>query len=300
MPSKRVNLNFYQLNPEKIENETAQIKAIKNIFTEMPPEMHRVRRGDFSVSLYGDIEKREGVYLATLVHTQLSNIPPSYDDSRDVIKPLPLADGVGLGYQTNFLFDPTVRIVMIESVKNGVTVGGLCALLNRNFDLPMLDASLVINPSDMEKLNKMGTIKKFQVKIAKMESGTVFKGGKKSLSQITASADNTNTDTLEYTITAGRRKGESLNVNKVLDWARGFFKYKDNKEVEKLVIVGKETDEDQSETIDLVKQRVKDFITIETQRLVGSFEASDRKGKLLEVYQMHRRGFEIYRLKKIE
>lgn len=303
--NKKINLNFFQLIPQtpkqEEEEKKEQIIAIHEMFDDAPDSFRSVRRGDWTVSLYGKLHKKEGVFLGTLIHTQLNDIPPSYDRNVDKIARLPLEEGTGLGYQTSFVYDPETRIIMIESARNGVTINGFCAWVNTNFEIPLLDAALVIDPSQIEKVFSWNTIKKFSVKIAKLESGTIFKGKKKSLGQIINSADDTNTGVLEYTIRADRGKGQSLALSKIRNWVRDFLTYKETDEVEQLIVVGQETEDSPREQIDLIKERLRDFISVRTERLNGSFQIDERQTLLTEKYKEHRKLLKVYKkMKKVD
>ena len=187
---------------------------------------------------------------------------------------------------------------MIESVRNGVSIGGFCKFLTKNFDLPPIEAAVVINPQDMQKLYSFTTISKFHVKIARLENGNIFKDKKKSVSQITDSADNTNTDILEYKLGVRKRK-DSLSLTKIKSMVIDFLKYKETEEVQKLDIIGKEEEDGSFELIDFIKQRLRDKITIEKERLISSFQIHEKYEQLTTVYRKHKKSLQVYKLKKI-
>jgi hypothetical protein len=300
MSEKTIYLNFFQLCPitEEEEDRKEQEKNLKSLFTNLPTSFIPIPRIDSSVSIYGDIVKSDGLFLGTLVNNQTSDIPPGFDETTGELEALKLELTQGLGYATSFVYDPEVRIVMIESVRNGVSIGSFCKFLIRNFDLPPIEAAVVINPSDLEKLYGFTSISKFHVKIARLENGNIFKDKKKSVSQITESADNTNTDVLEYRLGVRKRK-DSLSLTKIKSMVIDFLKYKETEEVQKLDIMGREGDDSASESIDFIKQRLRDRITIEKERLVSSFQIHDRYDQLTATYKKHKKSLQVYKLKKI-
>jgi hypothetical protein len=300
MPEKTINLNFFQLVPESVdqENPNKQVQAIKNIFENIPAVFNSIPRTDGTVNLYGSIEKRGDLFLGTLVKNQTSDIPPSYDENNNDLQALPLGANQGLGYSTSFLYDPEVRIIMIESQRNGVSIGVLCSFLNHNFDVPKLDAGIVINPTEMANFLEMGSYNKFQVKMARLENGAIFNSKNRAIGQIIHAADNTNTDTLEFSLTV-KKKYDTLSLSKIRNFVNTFLKFKDSEEVTVLKVSGRSDEDAGSETIDFIQQRLKDNFTVEKVRLNSSFSVKEHYDKMIVAYNKHRGGLKIYKLKKI-
>ena len=302
MADKKIALNFFQLNPETENPDTdehkEQLKSIGDIFTQLPTSFQSIHLSESRVSIYGNIEKNGSYYLGTLIRNQISSIPPSFDEAASKLTKLPLGDEQGLAYPTSFLYDPNVRIVMIESVRNGVSIGTFCSFLNKNFhNGDKVHPSLVINPAKISEFNNMTMITKFQVKIARIQSGTIFNSKKNtSIGQIIHSSDNTNTDTLDYALSV-RKKSSSLNPSKIRNLVNSFLKYDDSKEVRKLIITGKEDEDSTSDTINFIDQKLEDFITVKKERLIESFDINDHYTKLLEVYSNHKSSLSVYKVK---
>lgn len=300
MPEKNVNLNFFQLNPidESVDADEykKEIKAIAEMFNSPPTKFAQINLTEFHVNLYGNIEKQGDYFLGTLIKNQISSIPPSYDESTSTLAPLPLADHQGIAFSTSFLYDPSVRIVMIESVQNGIGIHLLCSFLNRNFKIPRIEPSIVINPSKLQEFLSMTVVSKFQVRIAKLQSGTIFSTKKNTaLGKIIHSADETNTDYVDYALTA--RRSSTLKKSRILMLLKSFLKYEDTQEVQKLVVTGKENEDAESDTINFIEQKLRDYITVERHRLISSFEINDRYEKLLEVYHNHKPSLNVYKIK---
>lgn len=299
---KRIALSFFQLNPD-IENSnpvenSEELKKISEVFLTQPTATKPVKLSDSSVNFYGKVEKQGALFLGTVIKNQLSNIPPSYDEVAGIAAKLPLSSNEGLGYQTSFLYDPALRIIMIESVKNGVNVNVLCLLLQKNFDIPDIQASLVINPARLQEFYNMRVISKFQVKVARLEQGTIFNTKKNSsIGQIIHSADDTNTDLLEYTLGV-RKKNKSLKRSKISTLIRSFLRYEETDEVKKLLVTGKEEEEGHSNSINFIEQRLTDFVFVKQERLIETFEVKERYEKLLDVYNKHKPSLQIYKVKR--
>ncbi|MFN4247555.1 MAG: DUF6731 family protein [Flavipsychrobacter sp.] len=290
---KPLNLNFHQIVPffktgEDVNQE--KFKEISNAFKNLPPKCRPLIRAESELEFYKDVrlDKATGLYLGTLMNTQTSGIAAKYKKSNQTLSKLGLGDDEGLGHPVNFLFDPIVNVVMMESVRGGTSVLGLCGLLGVNVNLPTIEPVIVINPAKMNEFFKMKSFLKFKVKIARVQNGNIFnQKRKKSIAQITQSADNTNTDTIEYALTV-RKGSDSLSKSFIQHAVRDLLTFKDTGEVEVLEVAGKEEEDGRMETINLIEHALKDTIKVQKERLHGDFERDERFQLLIETYNKHK------------
>lgn len=304
---KRISLDFFKLEPvTKNEEEIPDLaQGIRKALTDIPDgfKFNSLKRTDDRIFMFGELVTKRPYILGTLVRVQLQDLPPSFDEHTQNLEPLKLSMAQGLAYPTCFLYDPDVNVVMIEHPRGGVTIGTFCKFLMVNLDIPKLDASVVINPVEMEKFLRMGVINRFHVRIAKVEDGDLLAGeGPKAVSQIIDSADQTNTDILEYklSVRSAKGKGNTLSLARVRKWVNTFVKYKDTNEVQVLKVTGKDEENEQTSAIDLIKQRLREWISVEKQRLNGSFMINEKHEMMVEVYNKHRDGLlNMYKRKKI-
>jgi len=293
--NKLVNLSFFQLSTAHSDETPEDIKQISDVFENLPIKYSSIPVWDGTVSIYGKIEKKGSVYLGSLVKNQKVNIPPSCDDD-NIIEALPLGNKKGLGFATCFLYDPTYRVIMIESTSGSVGISVLCDFLETNFSLPPLEPGVVINPIDYARYLKFGTFTKFQVKIAKLENGTIFNSSNKTIGQISKVSDKTNTQIFECTMSVGNRH-EGLRKSIIRGMINGFLQYKNTSELKTLKISGRDKEDGRSETIDFIKQRLKDSFSVPTERLISSFDIPYHFSKMVEVYNKHKGNLSIYKVK---
>lgn len=302
---KRINLNFFKLEPvTKNEEEIPELaKEIRKALLGIPKGFHfkPLKRTDDRIFMYGELVHKKPFILGTLVRMQEQDIPPSFHAQTQVLAPLGLSIEQGLAYPTCFLYDPDVNVVMLENPRNGVTIATLCKFFMFNIDIPKLDTSMVINPVEMEKFLRMNVISRFHVRIAKVEDGDLLAGdGPKSVSQIIDSADNTNTDVLEYKLTALKKKSGSLSLARVRKWVTSLMKYKNSKELQVLKITGKDEADEHVSAIDLIEQRLRESITVEKQRLNGSFLIKEKHDQMIDAYNKHRDGLlNLYKRRRL-
>lgn len=300
MASKKINLKFYQLCPyeENLSDSKEEKDKIKAIFENLSSPLRAIVRYDdeYKYAFRGELVNNSGLVLGCLLSVQKSNIPPIHDSKKDDLTSLDLPDDSGLGYESCFLYDPSSRILILESITNGVSIGAFCALLNRN-SITQVQAVMVVDPVELDKINKMSYIRRFSVKIAKVEDIDI--GKDKSVGQVLRSAKNTNTSELVYSLNAGGKKFSTLNIDTIKTWAAELLGIKNKQEVLKLVISGKEDEDSSVKEIDLIKQWLKDHIKIDKERLVGSMDFKSRHDKLVEIFKKHKPSLRRYELKKI-
>lgn len=297
MAIKIINFDLYKLKVKNFEGDSVQFENILLDKLELYKSIHV---GTDQVSIIDTIKKEGKFIFGTLAHTQLSDLPPTLDITTGEPGEIPLKESQGLAYYTSFLFDPELQMIAYESKKNGVTLNSFLGFFQLNYNLNPIESEIVIDPIELERLNRMGLIKKFQVKIAKVVNGSIFNSNKSSFKQIINSADDTNTNVLEYTLTADRGNGNGLSINKIKQIVKDLLAYKETDEVEKLIITGKETDESATDVIDFIANRVRISIKVERKRLSSDFALSDKYFYVTEQYlKIQPHLLVAYKMKKV-
>jgi hypothetical protein len=297
MHNKKITINFFQLCPE-VESEEEKIagnQELVKLFENIPTNFQSIVYDDSKVNLFDNLKNKRGLVLGTLIRNQISDIPPKYNDVSRSIEPLDLTHDQGLGYATCFLYDPSLRILVIESIRNGVGIATLCAFLEKNFNLTnKIEPNFVINPTDLARFYDMGSIKKFEVKIARIHGGSIFNQKKKSINQITNAADQTDTDLLEYSLSVNRGH-DTLSLSTIRNFVSSLLKFKGSDEVKAMKVTGKSFDSTTNDTIDFIKEKMVDSIFVERVRVVTSFNIEDHYDKLIDVYHKHKKSLQVYK-----
>ncbi len=77
----------------------------------------------------------------------------------------------------------------------------------------------------------------------------------------------------------------------------GFLQYKNTDELKTLKISGRDTEDGRSDTIDFIKQRLKDSFSVPTERLISSFDIPFHFSNMVEVYNKHKGNLKVYKVK---
>lgn len=297
---KSIRLDFYQIIPKKSKKiEFSELcKSVSKAINSLPDStnMKPLMRNDNQVDVYDNFQRNSSFIFGAFVKDQMADIPPKHDIRTRVTKPINLGESEGLAYLTCFLFDPSMNILVIEGGTNCISAATFCSFVMNNVDIPGIESAIVLNPIDIQKFMRMNFISSFKVKAAKIENGTLFNTPKDSFKQVIDSADDTNTEYLEYKLTSVK-KGNSLAPAKIKKWAQDLITYKDTKEIVELQVTGTETEDEHPLMIDFIKQRMRESISVERQRQIGSFYLKERFDKIDAAFSKHRQALlDIYRI----
>ncbi|TKK65422.1 hypothetical protein FC093_20135 [Ilyomonas limi] len=283
MAYKKINFDVFKLSAY---NSVDDIIGFETVLLNVLSSYRPIHKNTGPISLSDAVKQHGKFIVGTLAHTQMNDLPNYRNTQTGETGQLPLNDEQGLDYNTSFLFDKELQMLALESKKNGVSLQLFCNFFQHNYDLNKLETEIVIDPIEMQKLQRMSVVKKFKVKIAKVANGEIFSdGGKRqSFGQIIDSADGTNTDTLEYVLTASRLKSDSLNVNKIKQFIRELLIFRDTEEVTKLELTGKEDEDAASYPINFIGSRVRFQIEVERKRFSESFALQEKYSLLKESY----------------
>lgn len=298
MALKTLNFDIYKL---KIVNENNDLIRFETILLNKLPNYKSLNKSSGPILIIGEIFKDGKFIYGTFAHNQMNELPPTLDTATGETSQLPIKDTQGLAYYTSFLFDPELQMIAFESNLNGVSLNSFCEFIEYNYSLSNpIESEIVIDPIEIQKLNKMGVIKKFQVKITKVENGEIFNSKKSSFKQIIDSADGTNTNTIEYTLSSGRAKNNSLSLNKLKQIVKDLMKYKETEEVEKLIITGRETEESSLDLIDFVSNKVRISFKVERKRFSTNFAIIEKYNLLTQEFQkVHVHLLKAFKHKKV-
>ncbi|KAB1064441.1 hypothetical protein [Salibacter halophilus] len=294
MANKKSTVNFFQIIP-KYDNITSP-KEIRECLKEFGKiqSFDLMDSSAYVHSINKPLEhRRSGNYMRGVIFkTQMKNIPPSMDIDNRIVNKLQLSDSAGLLKVACFIIEPTANILAIES-GNGVSPQTLLKYIREHTGMGSVEAGIIIEPGQIKKFYDMGSVYEVEANLARVQNGTLLsEGGEKSISQITKSADNTDTDLLTYRISVSpetkRNKG-TLRLGKVRDMVRGLLNYKDTDEVKKLKVTGKVDGEDKAISLELVEERLyEEFYYQVDDRLIADYNTSDRLEQVERLYIKNR------------
>lgn len=278
MKTKKINFDFYKIK-YKGKNTRKLSGILKSDITKFDTFYKNGRHNSFPYK----IKEMNGFILGTILANHMEGLPSSYDNKHKTLEDLKLEGSQGLAYLTSFLYDSELEIMMFESNKNGCSIGVFCSLVENNIEQYILDPQILINPSDLVKLNEMEEIRKITVKLHNIKNGAIIKDTKNSVGELIQFANDIQNDYLEFSIVKSN-KG-SLTVNKVIDLVKKFLKLKkEDHSLEKLEIKGRGENERKLRVLDLISNKLRPHIFIKTPRFIGVNTINEKYIEMASLY----------------
>ncbi len=283
---RNLNIYFYKVEPRFDNSEYHNTQELlKNAFS-FPNdiEYNSVHQKGGTVDLFGNRQTNDNIVFGTFTFIQTENIPPKQNLITKATEDLDLTDEEGLGYQTSFLFDKNTNIIVIVNRRPGVNISSVVKFVQNNFDLPVFRLSQVIKPSALTSFLNAPNYKKLKVKIANpSDISSLIDANNSSLKEILDANETLNSGEVSFEFKAD--KDESLTNTAVRNIVR-FLQRNNETELKELKVWGDDGD-NPNHLYDFITDRLKDFITVEVQRL-GNFRIAEVYRQLREKYDEHR------------
>jgi len=251
--TKKINFDLFELSIKNNDSLT-----VESLFKLSSDKYNPLVKENGLITLGAPIKKSGSIYTGYLIHTQMYDIPPAFDIKKHKLSKLNLNDDQGLAHTKSFLFDSEINVVLFEAGMHGVTFNSFCEFFETTSKVE-LESAIVIDPSKMQKYKRLDLINTFEVSIARVKNGTIFQG-EEAISDIIKLAEESNSKKIYYKLQSNRK--DTLNVGLIRNLVNIFSRYKENNEIKKLVVSGREGDEDKNTHIDLIVNRLK--LEIET------------------------------------
>jgi hypothetical protein len=237
--------------------------------------------------------------MGTFMFPNGVNIPGVANFGTGKVKPMEIDEIEGIERHATFVLDPGANILALERTGNAKA---FCSYLGKILDSPRLEASVLIDPNEMAKFNKMTTFLKFKTKIARLTNGSIFSLNNSNFSanQILKAGEDTNLDEMTFELKAKWNKSgkyDGLTFNKISEWVRDLIKINDSEEVQLIQIEGLIFDENGKTTkseVELIVGRLKDRVDYEIEDRNSSYFVIPRKYKgLIKMYESHRKNIHM-------
>ncbi len=278
---KKIKIDFFLVElPD--DSSMSFHEIIKAVLKDKPRHSQRnVRSYDHFIRLQ-DTQAIKNLYIGTMLRIRMNDIPPvaGLDGS---LQNLDLKKDQGLGEETFFLYSPKLRVILVQRNWNGVRASGLAYYFEQLSGITPIELTPVLEPDVVARLSRMNVIRNFVVKIARPDNAQIYKDQGLSMSSMVRLMNESSAAYAEFNLTMGRKKG-SLSPENIIEQAKTILRIhsKDEKQVEKLIVSGKQYLDEPTETLDLLKHRVIEtaFVREENRRL----SSADCRENLLQVY----------------
>jgi len=239
------------------------------------------------------VEERGDFIVGLVQSTKMDATPPKHNTVTNKISSLGLTDPEGLAYGNVFLYSKTTNFFLYEVTKDGLYIGQLSDHIYnivRESELVKFDIrfDVIMNIDAMKKLLTMGNRKAIHMQFA--APGEILKkvkSGQQSLKEIAKTGNEFGAELIDITYKIISRKDKSLHTNKinqVLEWINNNFDLMKNN-VRKFAIRGYEEDEDNITEVDLIKDKMIEYINYNENKNMDDLKPTFRKQEIIEAYK---------------
>lgn len=239
------------------------------------------------------VEERDDLIVGLVQSTKMTATPPKNNTQTRTMSALGLAGFEGLCYGNVFLYSKSSKFFLYEVTKDGVYMGQLDGhiydIVRDEADLIKFDIrfDVVMTVDAMRKLLTMGSKKALHMQYAfPDEMLKKVKNSQQSLKEIAKPGKELGADFIDVTYKITTRKGHSLHtgkINQILEWiGDNYALMKDN--VKKFAVRGYEEDEDGVTEVDLIKDKMIEFISYSENKNMDDLRPNERKHEIIEAY----------------
>lgn len=292
--------NYYMFQVNIDPYDDSDFKTLKDMLDNLPDAGDRIplAKNGNKFDIYGDIRNRQSMYFGTFCLVQMNELPPRAKLGEAPIE-LDMDEDEGLGHYTSFVYDSTNNIILIQSNRNGITANGIALFFSRNFSVRSIVFDVVINPSDIQRLEAMSEIRNVEISIARVQNGSIFNNGRRRpISEMQQLGDATDANILKLTLGVGYDRSATLRKRSIISLVRDLLGFEQEGEVQKIIISGRETDESGIEMIDLITNKVIIKVILPAVRSISEISIQREINEVIRLYRDKKREVDnVYKVK---
>jgi len=258
MPRK-IRVDFYQVDTQKpsvlFEDIIQQISSFPS------DESRNIEIRGFPIRL-STSSQRLGFWQGDLMRIRMNDIPTKASLSGET-EPLELDDDEGLGEETAFLYHIQTNVLMMQRNRLGVSASAFAKYCR---SMCHLDEDITFDPilrgNVLERLAQMQIVRKFELKVARVEDLTILQGQDRGVDEVLNIKDVFNAPNVSLTVSVGNRK--NISLGNVIETAKKLFRSaSDNSvNVKKIEVSGANEEDNQTDIIDLLEYWIREEIRI--------------------------------------
>lgn len=293
--NKYINVNFFRVTLSGEGDKTFQDVLKRLSSTNRKDRIININR--VPVWLY-EFNEDHSFIDGNMICSRMDDLPMKANLLGE-IEELDFKDNEGIGEQTAFLYHKVTRILLLQSVTGGVTVGRFANYFQQ---ILKLDGAIIIEPlieiDSLEKMRNTKTVKKLQFEIAKLDDIQLFDEEKRILEESVSLVNSMKAPVIEIICKTGLYRSQEVERDRSLKLANILSRIssREPEKIKKIQITGT-SKEDESFFLDLLEQRIKEKVEVESQLRIRSVPYPTRKESMIKAWK--NRGEELVKTYKI-
>lgn len=225
------------------------------------------------------------VWYGSLTKIRMTNLPEKINHDNGILSPLPIEEDEGIAEIAAFLYDPVIRILLIQKSQYAPQISYLENYLQEKFASLPIDFKIVLNNDTLQKLQSMHILYRFELNAARLSPAAFA-----SNASATAFLETLNTtNCYNADIKFSAKKG-----NPLAGWIKSFAMLLTGNMTEHVsrVKVGGFYENGKSDVLDLLNCKREETVRMNCSRTI-SFET--RKSILATAYRKNKKDlYELY------
>lgn len=256
MESKTMNVDFYRVEmPAEPESPFEDcFKAVQDL----PDDDSRTYEINGSPIRMQAYTKYRDIYKGEVIRIRMDDLPVKARLSGET-EPLDLDDDQGLGEETAFLYNSTLKVLLLQRNRVGVTASRFIRYFTEMNDIDEnIDLQPILQTNALRQLQQMHEVRRLELRFAGLDNMEVFQDLGYGVSGIVELSEQFDAPSISLSIGMGHKKGSLMRdnvidaVKKVLALPTGLF----SNRVDKIRVVGKDDLEGESKILDMLKYRM--------------------------------------------
>jgi Family of unknown function (DUF6731) len=262
MPVRQLKISFHRVIVTNPQTPVA-FNDILTTLNEVPNDARRtVLQADEPVRLRF-LQRIENTWLGDLTRIRLhEHIDKSTVAGRETS--IDFEDDEGPCEKTAFVYDSETNVIAIQQIAGGVTASSCGRYFKTIGQVQKIELPIVVKTEALERIQRMGVVAKFQLKLAGIDNGKAARSRNRSAAAMFEFLRTFDAPTASITVAIDK---ETHTLDRVANFVTEALQWNQDgrAEVKKLLVVGSEDEADERTAIDLFEDRIVEIIPVELE-----------------------------------
>lgn len=291
--ARRINLNYFKLEPAVVGEDQFQSanRALRDFIRVLDQRAWDPIQIPDGWIVFNSLLKENGFFIGSISRIQTQNIPGKRAPREANSRPIDFdSNDEGLDHPTCFIIDTATNIVVLESLQLGVTINQLCGFFSYHL---MMDvgAAVLLAQNVEDFMRNLRQVKRLSFRVSGIENlSDSQKRRYPSLTGMFDMADRTASRQIDLVLGPEARQNDVMNLDAARRLISDLLGVAEIANVDHAKVYGSANfEEGESFTeIDLIDQRLQDFIRVDSVRAVTEAYIRQRQQQMILKYEPRR------------
>lgn len=300
--ARRINLNYFKLEPAVVGEGQYQPanRALRDFIRQLDQRTWEPIRIPDGWLVFNNLLRENGYFVGSISRIQTQNIPGRRAPNDATSSPIAFrSPDEGLDHPTCFILDTATNIIVLESLQLGVTINQFCGFFSANLNMDIGATVLIAQDVDTFFQN-LRQVRRISFRVSRIENLSQLQRQRFSgLNGVFGMSDMTGSRQLEIVMGPEPHQRNPLNLEAVRRFLTDLVGISDFAQVDYAKVYGSAgfAEGDSFQEVDIIEQRLKDFILVENVREVTPNFILQRQQQMIARYEPRRQDLvRLYRV----